>query len=474
MKPAQIATNQALTSAKSPKTISRKPSKPKDGAPRPSRHKKPSTIDKNITAPQGESLLHYRTKERLWSELKDQSSLAIVKSCNSRNDPFAPALFPYWTCNQTKIEPNWLSGWNKAAMEYSVPSIGRFDLALVSETPKGPDIVNGILEVLVTSPMTDSKLTALKRKGIKWAEVQANVNFFRDDLTTPHAALRPSDSWKHEMPLPVIGSSDGPWICDACQQRKAEDIKFTHISAVVDVYYSATTYHGRGQIKRKVFGVFQKHTPRRWDKPTESAFTEFFFVEGSHLLTTTRLGMDILPLESRLLTSATVTESPPLEEQIKPSSRKRNSPLASPPRASCQDPSVESSEHNTSSSGGLSNSSQLRASPIASSASEIQPPTSSTALPRPLFKLFKEFMNRELESERKHDNGALIDVRLDFPGTDLESFFGRADQSFGSLVSVKGIKSIGKLHASLARIVGYRYRFHPDGHWIPSRNHDTL
>jgi hypothetical protein len=342
-------------------------------------------------------------------------------------------------------------------MEYSVPSVGRFDLALVSESSNTPDKINGILEVLVTSPMTDSKVEQLKKRSLKWAEVQASVDFFRDDSTSTPASLRPNSGWKHEQPLPVIGTSDGPWICDACKERKAEEIKFNWIGAVVDVYLSATTYHGRGQIKRKVFGIYEKHTPRRWEKPHQAASTEFFLVEGSQLLTTTRLGMDVLPLESKLLASIAVKETIDYSSLSETSDATRSGKA---PRAT-----KSKTKESPSPSSPTASSKIVNATTTVATSPNIKPP----------FKDFQRLVIQELEREKKMDDGALIDVRVDWPGTDLESFFSSADQSLGALVSIQGIKSLGKLHASLARIVGYRYRFHPhEGIWIPSRNHGGL
>lgn len=365
--------------------------------------------------PSNESTLHYKTKAHLSEQLAKTASLSILKPCASKSDPDAPAVFPYWSCNNTKEEKNWISGWNVAKMEYSRRGIGKFDLALLrKEEAREPHLV-GVVEVLVSSPMTTTKVAQLAAHNIPWIEVQASVDLFRDKkklLRSETAASRqrgkaaPPKAWEHKEALSVIGTSDGPWTCNICKElaaTKKENLLFESIAGIVDVYCSATTRHGQGQLRRKVFGIYRVVNPAVWSEPERLESSHYFLVVGTALSTTNRLGFDTLPIDSKLLIS-------------------------------------------THSISGYAN----------------------NGLPK---EIFHQHMLDELRREQSADAGAIFDFRLDWPGSSLSDFFTQYDP-MSSLVSVQGIKSIGKLHGSLSRIVGFRYRFDKfSSTWVPSRNH---
>lgn len=373
----------------------------------------PSTrVSRSVITPSNESKLHYKTKEHLANQLALTNSLSVRKTCSTVSDPEAPSLLPYWTCTNSIVESNWLQGWTDAKMEYSKRGVGRFDLALLRNDASKESSLVGVVEVLVTSPMTDSKVSQLQNRKIPWLEVQAEVDFFRDEakLLSPKqsplgSALDPIRAWTKAQPLPVIGTSDGPWKCDVCKEMallKPDSIVFSHIMAIVDVYCSAPTPEGRGQLRRKVFGIYEQTRPKVWSDPEQKEEKHWFLVVGTSLSTTKWLGMNTLPMESKLLLSTHSLNTPP----------------TSPP-----------------------------------------------------MELFRQEIEKELQRARRKDAGALLDVRLEWPGASLADFFTKTD-SMASLVSIQGIKTIGQLQASLTRLVGFRYRFHPEeGVWIPSRNH---
>jgi len=374
----------------------------------------PSTIAKSpISQPNNESKLHYKTKEHLANQLSQVNSLSIRKTCNTVSNPEAPAVMPYWTCTNSIVELNWVKGWNVAQMEYSKRGVGRFDLALLRRTsPTTDSALVGVVEVLVSSPMTDSKLQQLQNRNVPWIEVQAHVDFFRDEaklIRSKHgsrgSSVATTRPWTRTEPLPVIGTSDGPWTCEVCKemaQMKPDSLSFSHLAGIVDVYCSASTRKGQGQLRRKVFGIYEQFKPKIWSEPERGEEKRWFLVVGTSLSTTNWLGIDTLPMESKLLMST----------------HSMNPRPNAPP-----------------------------------------------------MEVFQEEMEKELQRERRKDAGALLDVRLEWPGKPLKDFFKEADR-MSSLVSVQGIKSIGKLQASLTRIIGFRYRFNAEeGTWVPSRNH---
>ena len=363
--------------------------------------------------PANESTLHYKTKAHLDANLAKTSTLTIQKTCATKADPTAPAVFPYWTCTNTKEEKNWVSGWNETKMEYSKRGVGKFDLALLrNEADKTKTLVAAV-EVLVSSPMTDVKVAQLKEKGVPWLEVQASVDMFRDPKNSMKAAARkvkgyfaPPKAWHYKDPLPVLGTSDGPWTCDVCKQlaeSKKDQLVFESIGGIVDVYRSATTYKGQGQLLRKVFGIYSWTLPKVWSEPDRDEIKHYFLVVGTALSTTSRLGYDTLPMDSRLLIS---THSIP---------KYKNGELP----------------HD----------------------------------------IFHEHMLNELRREKAADDGAILDIRLDWPGASLSDFFHQRDP-MASLIGLQGLKSLGKLHGSLSRLVGFRYRFDRfSASWVPNRNH---
>jgi hypothetical protein len=360
------------------------------------------------------------TKSHLAHQLSQVSTLSIQKFCSTRSDPEAPANYPYWTCNNSKIEKDWLKGWNAAQMEHSLRGVGKFDVALLRKDKPATEALVAAVEVLASSPMTESKLAQLKKRNMPWVEVQASVDFFRNvnDPSKPNPAFHshqartrtanpPSlSAWTHDKPLKVVGTSDGPWKCPVCEEMakmKPETLKFTRIAAIVDVYSSSATNRGQGQVKRKVFGIFEQTRPAVWSQPDVKAQTHQFLVVGTSLSTTKTLSVETLPLDSKLLYSTHKLDKD----------------------GSWPDPPMEE---------------------------------------------LKRQMEFHLQKERLKDAGALVDHRLAWPGDTVSDFFRKADK-MAQLVSIQGIKSIGKLQASLTRLVGYRYRFDTESQsWVPGRN----
>lgn len=267
--------------------------------------------------PMNESSLHFRTKEHLAKELAQTHRLTIEKQCSTRANPEAPANFPYWSCTNKKIETDWLVGWNDVQMEFAVRGVGKFDLALLGKSKSNKPTVAAAVEVLVTSPMTQSKLKRLHEKRIPWVEVQAHVDFFRSLRASdarPQGVPAPPQAWRHDQPLPVIGSSDGAWTCDVCKEVakfNANTIELTRLVAIVDVYCSATTVKQKSQFKRKVFGIFKQTLPHKW--PETPKPPHFFLVVGTAETTATKYGLDALPLDSQLLCSTHHLEKPTSE-----------------------------------------------------------------------------------------------------------------------------------------------------------------
>lgn len=365
--------------------------------------------------PANESSLHYKTKAHLDKNMAQTSSLTILKTCSTRCDPTAPAVFPYWSCSNTKKEENWVTGWNATKMEHSLRGVGKFDLALLrgNGADKSSALVAAV-EVLVSSPMTDTKVAQLKAKNVPWIEVQASVDLFRDPtklMRTPktrgaRTSFAPPKAWHFHDPLPVVGTSDGPWTCEVCkqlEQTKKDQIVFESIAGIVDVYRSSTTHHGQGQMLRKAYGIYSHSVPKVWSEPDRPEIKHYFLVSGTSLTTTNRLGLDTLPMDSKLLISTHAI------------------------------PNYVNGE-----------------------------------MPH---EIFHQCMLDELRREKAADDGAILDIRLDWPGATLVDFFQRADP-MASLIGMQGIKSLGKLHGSLSRLVGFRYRFdRPLAVWVPNRNH---
>lgn len=381
--------------------------------------KKPPRTPRKRTAvfedhPSNESTLHYKTKAHLDKHLAQTTSLTVLKTCATKCDPLAPAVFPYWSCTNTKEEKDWITGWNATKMEHSERGVGRFDLALLRNEPGKSSALVAAVEVLVSSPMTNIKVAQLKAKGVPWIEVQASVDLFRDHTKLPkvpkgrgpNAPIAPPKAWHFKDPLPVLGTSDGPWTCEVCKQlhqSKKDHLTFESIAGIVDCYRSSTTHHGQGQVLRKVFGIYSYSTPKIWSEPDRSDVKHYFLVVGNSLSTTNRLAIDTLPMDSKLLVST-----------------------------------------------------------------HFIPKYAKSEVPHELF--HQHFID-ELRREKSSDDGAILDVRLDWPGASLAEFFNERDP-MASLISLNGIKSLGKLHGSLSRLVGFRYRFdRPSATWIPSRNH---
>lgn len=369
----------------------------------------------SIYQPENETPLHYKTKQHLSRELNKTRTISILKTCSTRCNVDAPANWPYWSCTNTKKEENWISGWNEAVPEAKIDKTNgmRADVGLLDVNGN----VVGVVEVLLSSPMTIKKLEDLSSRSIKWLEVKADINFFRSKNLSFSSLKHPQPPppWSHNLPLPVIATSDGPWICETCQQTSPETISFEKILSIVDVYSSSTSKNGKAQIKRKVFAIFHQYQPKIWYQPDKSTTIDrFFLVEGSLLLSVGRLSMDSLPRESLLL--ATYDRLPSdLPTDLGPSTYNQLPSNFIPPQ-------------------------------------------------------FHDAIKKELEKELSYDAGAMMDVRLEWPGSSISEFF-KAVDPMGSLVSTSGIKSIGKLHASLTRVIGLRYRYDvSSGRWIPSRN----
>lgn len=78
-------------------------------------------------------------------------------------------MAPYWSCTETR--PALLAErWTHVVAEHTVPAVGRFDVALLSEQGK----LLAALEVFHKGPVSATKLRRLHRRALRWAEVRGN------------------------------------------------------------------------------------------------------------------------------------------------------------------------------------------------------------------------------------------------------------------------------------------------------------
>lgn len=88
-----------------------------------------------LVVPGNETQLHFRCKEYLASQLSSTATkrLVIAIRCSTRQR--GAAVPPYWSC--TEHRPALLAeNWAHVHTEFSVPRIGRFDVALLGANRK--------------------------------------------------------------------------------------------------------------------------------------------------------------------------------------------------------------------------------------------------------------------------------------------------------------------------------------------------
>jgi hypothetical protein len=138
----------------------------------------------------GETDVHYRCKEYLAAQLTSVANssaprLLIGLRCTTRQG--GAALPPYWSCTERRVTLL-AESWRRVATEYTVAGIGRFDVALLSESGK----LVAALEVFHKGPVSATKAMRLQRHGIRWAELRGSHDLYDG----PHA-------WTCTKPLPV-------------------------------------------------------------------------------------------------------------------------------------------------------------------------------------------------------------------------------------------------------------------------------
>eukprot|EP01129_Flabellula_baltica_P009112 TRINITY_DN3667_c0_g1_i1.p1 TRINITY_DN3667_c0_g1~~TRINITY_DN3667_c0_g1_i1.p1 ORF type:complete len:209 (+),score=34.94 TRINITY_DN3667_c0_g1_i1:43-669(+) len=195
-----------------------------------------------------ETNVHYNTKIHIYHQLKQRlkstknpSKLKMKYVCNSKVK--WGMEYPLWTCNNHRMLD--LMDYRDVHVEYTVPSIGRFDIAVTGQTP---DDLIGVVEVCHTSPMTPDKIARLNKDQIPWVEIKAE-HFFYTDLIYKNEVIVPK--WNPDIALPAIDSifHQYHWTCSHCE--KPGKIELLRVLSIVDIYKD-TLVKGDRHITRKV------------------------------------------------------------------------------------------------------------------------------------------------------------------------------------------------------------------------------
>jgi hypothetical protein len=229
-----------------------------------------------------ESDIHLGAKNQIKEELSHTNTLSIARVCTTKQDLEHIAIAPFWTCSHMLVEKDWLKGFNKAETEYRMKRIGIPDVALLD---RDTDKVIGLVEVLYTSKMSNTKISMLNKSEIPWVETKA------EDVM----------GWTGADPLIAYRSSEPDWQCNACKDINWQHVTLERIAAIVDVYPKAgwsTKFY------RKVFAIFQDI--RALPNNAEELVDRYYLVEGTYMVLD---GWNIIECESFLRGAVQFSES---------------------------------------------------------------------------------------------------------------------------------------------------------------------